>query len=384
MSKAITLTKARMKAASGRTVEALDRGGRGKRARGARASASRERERGTYLWRAHLTRYERVGSRDAETHVVFIHGFGVGKFHFASQLSALGGGGTCAWALDLCGQGESWPVDDDAVEELHAQKFRYSVDTWRDQVEEFLRDVVGKKSYVCGNSLGGYLATYVSATSPELVRGLVLMNATPFWAFVPNDESSIGYRLAPWRGALPVPKWVSTPFRAYWDSFRSEANVKGLLGLVYANKARIDNELIERIIAPTNNPNALFTFCSVVWSPKSSMSFDDMLAKLRDDESIPIALVYGRDDPWVVPLWGQRLKRAIPRAEYYEISPGGHCPAHECPETTNALISDWIEYCESGRIGAPPFGTPDGAGTLIQGEPRNIFEKIDAFRASTS
>ena len=334
-----------------------------------------------YTWRGHDVHYERSGDVNAAKHVVFLHGFGVGTFHYRAQLEELADAGACVWALDLCGQGDSWPRDDDAVKELHAQGFQYSIDTWRDQVDHFLRDVVGRSSYVAGNSLGGYLATYVSATSPELVRGLILMNATPFWAFVPNDENSLAYRLAPWKGSLPVPKWVSTPFKAYWDSFRSAENVSGLLGLVYASKSRIDDDLVRRIIAPTDNPNALSAFCSVVWSPKSKMSFDDMLTRLAASD-IPIALVYGKEDPWVVPLWGQRLKRAVSRADYYEISPGGHCPAHECPASTNSIIDQWTTYCEAGCVGAPPSGSSDGSGRLIQGNPRNIFEKIDAFRAS--
>jgi pimeloyl-ACP methyl ester carboxylesterase len=39
----------------------------------------------------------------------------------------------------------------------------------------------------------------------------------------------------------------------------------------------------------------------------------------------------GRDDPWVVPIWGQRLKRKLPEAQYLELAPAGHCPHHEAP-----------------------------------------------------
>ena len=346
--------------------------------------------RGTHVWRGHATHYARAGRADAATHVVFLPGFGVGTFHYEAQL-AVGalGRDACAWSVDFVGQGRSWPTDDASLE-----GFSYSVDTWRDQVEDFLRNVVGREAYVAGNSLGGFVATYLAATEASrsagegggLVKGLILMNATPFWAFVPADENSLGYKLAPWRGALPVPRWIRAPIKAYWESFRSAANVRGLLSLVYANKGAIDEELVDKIIEPTENPNALCTFCSVVWSPKSSMSFDDMTRAIRD-ANLPVALVYGREDPWVVPLWGQRLKRAIPSADYYELSPAGHCPAHECPETTNSVIARWLEHRESGRASAgapPPSGSADGLAKLIDGSPRNIFERIDSYRASRS
>ena len=45
---------------------------------------------------------------------------------------------------------------------------------------------------------------------------------------------------------------------------------------------------------------------------EGKMSFDDMLRRIGEREKeLPVALVYGKEDPWVVPLWGQRLKRAF-------------------------------------------------------------------------
>ena len=64
---------------------------------------------------------------------------------------------------------------------------------------------------------------------------------------------------------------------------------------------------------PTENEFAIRAFISTFTSPKASkMSYDEMLETIRDrNESLRVGLVYGREDPWVVPLWGQRLKRVI-------------------------------------------------------------------------
>ena len=82
---------------------------------------------------------------------------------------------------------------------------RYSVDTWRDQVEHFLLERVRAPAFLAGNSLGGYIATYVAATAPDLCAGLVLMNATPFWAFLPADPDAPGRRVASGRANSPSP-----------------------------------------------------------------------------------------------------------------------------------------------------------------------------------
>lgn len=339
-------------------------------------------------------RYERRGDAVGATrHVVLLPGFGVGSFHYDAQLrDGLGDDddACCVWALDFCGQGASWPASDEASRDGSLEGFAYSVDCWRDQVVDFVRDVVRANGvYLAGNSLGGFVATYAAATTTEesLVKGLILMNATPFWGFVPSDRESLAYKLAPWRGELPAPSWIRAPIKAYWESFRSEQNVRGLLGLVYANKERLDDALVRQIIEPTDNANALCTFCSVVWSPKAAMSFDDMLRRIgAREKELPVALVYGKEDPWVVPLWGQRLKRALPHADYYELSPAGHCPAHECPSTTSEIMRSWMRYVETARANgaSPPSGTADGVARRIDGSPRNIFERIDAWRAANA
>ena len=412
---------------------------------GVASTSSRVRD-GAYAWRGHRVHFERGGCDPAVAtkHIVFLHGFGVGTFHYERQLDHLGAlvdaetndlhgddayananATTCVWALDFVGQGASWPCDDESssfpyVDEEDAAPagFRYSVETWRDQVTHFLTEIVQPKNggaYLAGNSLGGYVAALVAATeildaktidedddeTKTKVKGLILLNATPFWAFVPSDASSFARRVWPWDGATPAPSWIRAPFESYWDAFRSEANVKGLLSLVYGDgRGKVDDTLVRDIITPTNRKPALTAFCSVVFSPKSALAFDDATRLIRDDprkKKTPVALVYGRDDPWVVPLWGQRMKRAVPRATYYELPGVGHCPAHEAPEETNACVAAFVRRCERERSetraevadeqrekrekSERAFASGDSAARfLVDGAPRNVFEKLAAWR----
>jgi pimeloyl-ACP methyl ester carboxylesterase len=52
----------------------------------------------------------------------------------------------------------------------------YSLDTWTEQLADFVRDVIREKGgvYVAGNSLGGLLAVTVAFRHPE-VRHLILL-----------------------------------------------------------------------------------------------------------------------------------------------------------------------------------------------------------------
>lgn len=84
------------------------------------------------------------------------------------------------------------------------------------------------------------------------------------------------------------------------------------------------------------------------------MSYEEALDIIRERD-VPVALVYGREDPWVTPLWGQRLKRRVPSATYYEVSKCGHCPHHEAPEVVNEIIKRWMNAVSAG---APPPEEP--------------------------
>lgn len=130
---------------------------------------------------------------------------------------------------------------------------------------------------------------------------------------------------------------------------------------------------------PTDHPVASSTFASVLWSPKPKLSYDEALAIIRE-RNVPVAMVYGREDPWVTPMWGQRLKRRVPRAAYYEVSKCGHCPHHESPEVVNEIIRGWVAAVEEG---APPPEGPvvarggdgsDVVGALVDGHPRRPTE----------
>ena len=161
---------------------------------------------------------------------------------------------------------------------------------------------------------------------------------------------------------------------------------------MYGDKNAVDAGLVRAILTPTRRACALDAFCSVVFSPKSALAFDDATRAIRE-RRIPTALVYGRDDPWVVPLWGQRLKRAIPDAAYYELPGVGHCPAHEAPEATNACVAAFVSRCEKKNhlqtlqtldeaLGAETNSSSNSAAArfLVDGAPRNAFERLAAWR----
>ena len=61
---------------------------------------------------------------------------------------------------------------------------------WRDQLYDFITQVIGQKVVVVGNSLGGYASLSVSAQRRDAVAGVVLLNsAGPFSDNQPSSSS---------------------------------------------------------------------------------------------------------------------------------------------------------------------------------------------------
>ncbi|KAJ9528518.1 hypothetical protein QJQ45_020518, partial [Haematococcus lacustris] len=171
-----------------------------------------------------------------------------------------------------------------------------------------------------------------------------------------------------------------------------------MLAMVYSHKAvSADQRLVERILEATEHPGALDAFASIVLSPKSPHDFDAMLRRLQ----CSVSLVYGRQDPWVVPMWGQRALHVLRRAgrpaamvgapglmlspssssglaldlwlwdsnggnrpprctspshvyrivwlQYLELDPAGHCPHHEAPAASNAAMVMCLRHMEELR-----------------------------------
>eukprot|EP00466_Bigelowiella_natans_P015721 jgi/Bigna1/85475/estExt_fgenesh1_pg.C_40170 len=106
-------------------------------------------------------------------------------------------------------------------------------------------------------------------------------------------------------------------------------------------------------------------------------------------------MLYGREDPWVVPMWGQRAylnlrleaaKLGKPVDEvvrYLEISPAGHCPHDEAPETVSQITDDWLVALENNDGGHPlegkisiPCDIEEADGRKIHVDFQELIERI--------
>ncbi len=109
-----------------------------------------------WQWRGHDIYYVQAGERQATLPpLLLIHGFGASTDHWHKNIAQLKENFS-VWAIDLLGFGRS-----------AKPALEYSGDLWREQLFDFIQEVIGEPVVLAGNSLGGYAALCVAASHPS-------------------------------------------------------------------------------------------------------------------------------------------------------------------------------------------------------------------------
>ncbi|KAL6212669.1 hypothetical protein ACLB2K_017887 [Fragaria x ananassa] len=142
-----------------------------------------------------------------------------------------------------------------------------------------------------------------------------------------------------------IPHWRSNDL--YIASFifervRQRESLRNILSSVYANKESVDDELVEIIMEPTNDPGALDAFVSIVTGPPGPNP-----VQLIPGLSLPILVLWGDEDPFT-PLDG-------PVGKYFSSLPSrqsnvslsilqgvGHCPHDDRPKLVHDKLLPWL------------------------------------------
>ncbi|CAL5371033.1 unnamed protein product [Camellia sinensis] len=116
-----------------------------------------------------------------------------------------------------------------------------------------------------------------------------------------------------------------------WQKISDPESIAEVLKQVYADHSTEVDKVFSCIHETAQHPAAAASFVSIMFAPRGQLSFWEALSRCQVND-VPICLMYGKEDPWVKPVWGLQVKRRLPEAPYYEISPAGHCPHDEVPE----------------------------------------------------
>jgi pimeloyl-ACP methyl ester carboxylesterase len=258
------------------------------------------------------THYELAGPPD-KTVVVLIHGFSVPYFIWDPTFTGLVDAGFHVLRYDLFGRGYSDRPD-----------VVYDQTLYDRQLCELL-DALGFTTPVnlAGLSMGGAIAVGFTAQHPERVRRLAIIDP----AGMPIKSS-------------PATNLVRVPWLGEWifDRFAERLLVAGLAKDFYVHdkldefKARYRVQMqycgFKRALLSTFRHGPITTMAD---------AYQEV-----GRQTCPVLLIWGRNDKTVPFPISEKVRAAIPRAEFHPIDDTGHIPHYEKPEIVNPLLTTFF------------------------------------------
>ncbi|GFE69791.1 alpha/beta fold hydrolase [Chroococcus sp. FPU101] len=274
-----------------------------------------------WQWRGQTIYYTKAGSRqEGKPALLLVHGFGASTDHWRKNIAQLQQDFE-VWAIDLLGFGRSAKA-----------KIEYSADLWRDQLYDFITNVIKKPVVLAGNSLGGYVSLCVAAQYPSSVAGLILLNsAGPFTEVQAPSKPSIIQNIIRY---ILLQSWASF---FLFQFVRNRANIRKTLSKVYVDQSAITDQLVEDIYRPSCDPGAAQVFAAVFKNPHGE-KVDVLLKRMQ----CPLLMLWGEGDPWMKSRErGIQYRQYYPNLTEYYLN-AGHCPHDEVPDQVNQLIQNWM------------------------------------------
>jgi pimeloyl-ACP methyl ester carboxylesterase len=256
--------------------------------------------------------------------IVLIHGFGASVGHWRKNISVLSKKFR-VYAIDLIGFGSSaQPKPSDLA---------YTFETWGQQIADFVQEVVGDRTVLVGNSIGAVVAMQAAIYVPDLVVKTILINCS---LRLLQEQNQLDM---PWFKRVGV-KAVQNILgnraiaKLFFDQVRNRRSVKQILSQAYFQKEAVTDELVDILIKPAQNPNAVDVFMAFVRYSQGPRP-EDLLAILPCDAIV----LWGDRDPWEpIELGRKSFTKFASVKEFIDIPNAGHCPQDEVPEVVNEIL----------------------------------------------
>jgi pyruvate dehydrogenase E2 component (dihydrolipoamide acetyltransferase) len=246
-------------------------------------------------------RHRIVGEGDDA--IVMVHGLCSSLDTWSRNQEALAAGGRRVAALDLPGHGESsLDVGSGSLDELATVVFGYM-------------DAVGiRRAHLVGNSMGAAVCLAMTDHAPERVRSLVLVG-----------PAGIGQKID------------SNVIRGLVGG-RSREELEPLLGVLYADRSALTDDLVEQLVAYKQRPGVVEALVTIASSRYSGTPSGRQLRDVAGD--VPTLMIWGADDRMIPPPAPEAIVRegvslrVLPRC--------GHMAHVEAADAVNRLIEEFL------------------------------------------
>jgi pimeloyl-ACP methyl ester carboxylesterase len=192
----------------------------------------------------------------------------------------------------------------------------YRIRTYVDFLDQFCKQLKIDRATLVGNSMGGWIAAMFTASFPERVDKLVLVDAAGYAP--PKDlDTRIFFGLNP----------------------TTREGMKVLVAKVFYNKAFQTDAAIDMAIAARLAAGDGYTINSITESIIRGEDFlDDAVKTIKR----PTLLIWGRQDGLVPLTDGERLNKDIAGSKIVVFDQCGHVPNLEKPGEFNAALLKFL------------------------------------------
>ena len=229
------------------------------------------------------------------------------------------GGSTQVWQFNIGPLAEKFHVV--ALDQIGFGKsdkplVNYRIRTYVDFLDQFCKQLKIERATLVGSSMGGWIAMWFTATFPDRVDKLVLVDVA-------------GY--AP-------PKDLDTRTLFALNPTTREG-MKLLASKVFYNKAFLTDAAIDQAIAARLAAGDGYTINSIT---ESILRGEDFLDEAVKTIKRPTLIVWGRQDGLVSLAEGERFNKDIAGSKMVVIDQCGHVPNVEKPGEFNAALLKFL------------------------------------------
>jgi pimeloyl-ACP methyl ester carboxylesterase len=163
---------------------------------------------------------------------------------------------------------------------------------------------------VLGNSLGGHVALILTISHPEDVKALILAGSSGLY------ENSFG-------GTFPR--------RESYDFIKEKTE------FTFYDPATATKELVDEVFATVNDRNRVIRILAMA---KSAIRHN--MAKELYKITIPVSLIWGKNDKVTPPDVAEEFHRLLPNSELNWVDKCGHAPMMEQPDEFNMYLNRFL------------------------------------------
>jgi pimeloyl-ACP methyl ester carboxylesterase len=259
----------------------------------------------------HVERYGHGGAP-----ILLVHGFGTCAFLWRDVAPQLAATNRTAFAVDLFGYGESdRPFD-----------AQFGIAAQSEYLERALTALHVSKATVVGIDLGGAIALHFAATRKERVDRLVLVNPIALDQVPAGDIRALKGNTA--RFALRVSR----------GTLGAAPLISELLRNGVARPENMTDPVIARYLAPYVGKEGLEHLLLLARSVDGEDMDEIDIARLEQ----PSLIVWGEQDRFVPPNFGDRLAQTIPGSRLVRIATAARLVPEEVPDALAAMVLEFM------------------------------------------